>query len=272
MTKGMVAIQLVTLTTKQRRNSRCNMGLIHVRSNFQDGWQHNSELDTCTPICSTGCLNGKCVAPSTCHCEPPLYLDPERLNACLTPLCDPKCINSICNINNICECENNTRRYNKTHCAHCDEHYDINADLTCQPICERPCINGECTAPNTCSCLHGYVPGDDRFTCFPVCEKCVNSTCVAPNVCSCLEGYSAVDESTCAPKCDSCDNGVCVAPGQCECFDGYIKLNGSCQAVCEMECINGFCSAPNACACVEGYVERYPGVCSKPCRTDCNGT
>lgn len=243
------------------------------------GWQHDSELDACKPICSLGCLHGTCVAPEKCQCNPPMYLDPSRKYVCVSPVCDPPCVNSMCikqmqekvqettptgqQQHGICECLNNTRRYNATHCAQCDENYKINSDLTCTPECSTPCVNGECIAPNKCKCLEGY-RYKDGFTCESSCRQCVNGNCVGPK-CECLPGFTAVNETHCK-RCD-CENGDCVS-GQCICRDGYSLVDGVCEPVCE-SCVNGVCAAPGVCTCFEEHAKSADsGVC---CRPECRG-
>lgn len=241
-----------------------------------EGYKHDSDLDACKPICSTGCLNGHCTGPETCNCNPPLYLDPIRKNVCLSPpVCNPSCVNAKCvikeeNFSNVerrgfCECLVNTRRYNDSHCAYCQEGFKINPDLSCMPICKTPCNNGECIAPNKCKCSEGYRAKNDLI-CEPHCEFCVNSDCVEPNKCKCHPGFSIVNNTHCE-QCD-CENGDCVL-GQCVCHDGYILNEGVCEPVCDKPCVNSVCVAPSMCACFEGH--RKSNVSRVCCRPECGG-
>ncbi|CAH0605448.1 unnamed protein product [Chrysodeixis includens] len=231
------------------------------------GWQHNSELDSCAPTCSTGCVGGRCVAPDRCQCEPPLHLDPDRPNTCVEPTCNPPCFNATCQENNTCVCQQNFTSYNSTHCFHCDPGYTADENLNCVPVCDQPCMNSTCSAPNTCSCQEGYKQKNSSV-CEPICD-CVNSICVAPYTCSCFDGYERVNKTTCAPKCTACVHGVCASPENCLCHSGYDKVEGECKPKCAEPCENGFCSAPNVCSCDEGYVMTGDNVCIKPCDPNC---
>ncbi|XP_026746462.1 platelet endothelial aggregation receptor 1-like [Trichoplusia ni] len=231
------------------------------------GWQHNSELDSCSPTCSTGCLSGRCVAPDRCQCDPPLRLDPDRPNTCVAPTCEPSCHNATCHANNTCVCNQNLTAYNSTHCYHCEPGYTADENLNCVPVCDKPCFNSTCSAPNTCSCKDGY-KHKNSSVCEPICN-CVNSICVAPNTCTCLDGYERVNKTACAPKCSACVQGVCVSPENCLCHSGYDKVKGECKPKCAQPCENGFCSAPNVCSCDEGYLMTSDNYCMKPCDPNC---
>ncbi|XP_014370425.2 multiple epidermal growth factor-like domains protein 10 [Papilio machaon] len=234
------------------------------------GWGYQSEDDSCAPLCSTGCLGGRCVAPDRCHCDAPARLDPVHGNVCLLPVCDPPCRNAHCVDNNTCECDATYVRHNATHCYRCDPGYAVDENFTCSPICDRPCANGQCIGPNICGCPTGYTL-KDTFTCEPVCENtCINSVCTAPNVCTCLEGYTEVN-STCIPQCDSCDHGQCVGPNVCVCDAGYTNGTSGCVPACDQTCVNGVCSAPNVCSCMEGYVKDDDFRCVTPCPKECPG-
>lgn len=234
-----------------------------------NGWQHNGQLDICNAICSTGCNNGKCIAPDTCHCDRPLYLHPERINTCVPYVCDPPCSNADC-WENSCSCYPGHEKYNSTHCVHCDEGYTVGPDLTCKPKCEKECVNGTCSGPNNCTCLTGY-KSKNYYVCEPICD-CINGSCIAPGTCSCFDGYTALNSTHCSPKCDICENGMCVAPNDCKCKSGFSRINGSCTPVCSEACVNSVCSAPDVCSCFEGYQknERNRSLCFKPC-VGCKG-
>lgn len=207
-----------------------------------NGWEYSVDKDICTPICRTGCVGGRCVAPEVCHCDPPSTLDPAHKNTCIKPKCDNPCVNSDC-INNSCICYRGFTKYNTTHCHKCDSGFFLSDDFDCLPICDNPCLNGKCTAPDTCTCLDGYAQ-KDNITCEPICN-CINATCVAPNKCLCFEGYMNLNESTCVPQCDDCD-GECVEPNVCKCKEGYSSFNGTCKPSCE-KCESGECLKTGLC-------------------------
>ncbi|XP_028166181.1 multiple epidermal growth factor-like domains protein 11 [Ostrinia furnacalis] len=243
---------------------------VHDRLICCSGFQYQAESDDCAPLCTTGCLGGRCVAPDVCQCDPPAYLEPGHQNTCVHPVCDPPCLNADCTSNNTCTCHQNFQPFNSTHCHNCGPGYSVAPNLTCNPICDPEC-DGECTGPNVCSCSPGYIAVGHK--CEPVCDPvCVNSKCVAPNSCSCFDGYSAVNRSYCAPVCERCDT-KCTAPNVCECFEGYEHIDGTCRPICNSSCENGYCSGPNECSCNEGYKKNETtGVCSKPCEKYCPGT
>lgn len=190
------------------------------------------DKDICSPICRTGCNRGRCIAPETCHCDPPSILDPSHTNTCIQKKCDLPCVNADC-VDDICRCHKDFTKYNTTHCLKCDSGYSLNDEFDCLPICNNPCINGKCTAPDTCTCLDGYI--QNNLACDPICN-CINAKCVAPYKCACFEGYIHANDSACVPKCD-CD-GECVEPNVCKSKSS--NVNATCMPNCEI-CDRGVC-------------------------------
>ncbi|KAG7307983.1 hypothetical protein JYU34_006609 [Plutella xylostella] len=216
------------------------------------GWRYDAASASCQPQCRFGCSGGRCVAPDTCHCAPPLRL---RAGACEPPACRQPCVHAACTDTDTCSCHPDHTPYNATHCAPLcpDGHYNDPTTLSCLPICDEPCVNARCSAPNTCTCLPGYVFKDNN-TCVPECKQpCENADCVAPDTCLCRQGYVNETDWKCTPQCQSCANGDCVAPNSCRCHEGYTRVDNVCQPVCDRNCSNGVCSAPNFCTCNDGF-------------------
>ncbi|XP_041970679.1 von Willebrand factor D and EGF domain-containing protein-like [Aricia agestis] len=229
------------------------------------GWEYNG--NSCTPLCSTGCVGGRCTGPEVCQCDPPLTHHPDHKNTCVMPECDPPCVNADCR-SGTCQCHENFTPFNSTHCHDCDRGYAATEHLECVPTCEK-CQNGSCTAPNVCTCEAGYELVD--ATCEPVCA-CANAKCIAPNTCECLEGFVKYGND-CVP----CVNGR-ISGNECVCNEGFTRNGSICQPVCSTECLNGYCSAPNTCSCNDGLVMNETSKrCMTPCPSNCkkcdeNGT
>ncbi|KAJ2952160.1 hypothetical protein O0L34_g4439 [Tuta absoluta] len=169
-----------------------------------NGWEYDVSSDTCAPVCTTGCVGGRCVAPDMCHCDPPRYLDPEHRNACIEPTCDPPCVNAKCGINNTCTCNTNYTRFNSSHCAICNRGYEVNENFECAPVCEN--CPGVCLAPNLCKCPNTHKMSREDFSCIPKCEgRCKNGTCESnTEKCICNPGFikSAHDAFVCEKNCE----------------------------------------------------------------------
>lgn len=172
-------------------------------------------ISACVPICNESCVNGECVQPNVCQCNPGYQSSFNDSNIC-EPVCDTPCgPNGACTEPNNCTCsqgykpaENDVRN-------------------VCEPICEVHCgPNATCTAPNVCTCDVGY-ERDAEDRCEPSCSSCYNGTCVAPNVCQCQGGFILTNGTVCSPFCrNNCENGECVAPDECRCNDGF-EMNGN---------------------------------------------
>ncbi|XP_069358419.1 multiple epidermal growth factor-like domains protein 10 [Maniola hyperantus] len=210
------------------------------------GWTYSSDLDACSPLCSRGCMGGRCTAPDVCQCEPPATLDPETKNACYLPKCDPPCNNGACLTNNTCTCLHGYEKVNNT----------------CQPKCEE-CQNGRCISPNICECNEGYIKEDNKCNIRKCEPPCNNGLCTENNTCTCVHGYEKV-KNTCQPTCDFCRNGRCTGHNVCECYPDYIKYDG----VCKPLCINDLSLTRSMCKCGGDY-QNDNSSCFEACREEC---
>ncbi|CAI8037191.1 Phosphatidylinositol phosphatase PTPRQ [Geodia barretti] len=60
---------------------------------------YSGDGHTCTPLCGTGCVNGRCTSPGVCTC----YNGWTGLK-CDRALCNPRCVNGRCSRPNQCSC------------------------------------------------------------------------------------------------------------------------------------------------------------------------
>jgi len=100
------------------------------------GW---TGLDCLTPVCSSPCINGDCVAPDACVCSGPWW-GPTCDNECETPvLCGgvPADNSSVCSGHGDCV---------DTNICDCDEHY---SGLTCST--KEQCNGVDYDSQDTCS-------------------------------------------------------------------------------------------------------------------------
>ncbi|XP_038117398.1 von Willebrand factor D and EGF domain-containing protein [Culex quinquefasciatus] len=210
----------------------------------------------CHPVCTGGCINGKCAGPNRCDCGEGFRL---QVNRCL-PVCESPCIRGVCTSPGKCSClPGHVRR----------------SDTECVPVCDPPCENGKCIAPNICGCNHGYEKST-KFThvCNPRCDpeiaECGNGECGEPNLCICEEGY-IFRGHRCVPTCDpACINGDCTKPNTCTCKEGFsrsLTKPNVCDPICESGCHNATCVAPNTCHCLHGYrpSRTAPNSCDPSC-------
>ncbi|CAB3257701.1 unnamed protein product [Arctia plantaginis] len=116
---------------------------------------------TCEPKCSNGCINGFCISPETCQCNPGFHLEPINIDG--SKICKPDC----------------------------DPGYKHKGG-TCHPQCHHSCGNGTCILPNVCECFRGYKiditqfssqATSNGFLCIPSCKGVCAGECVAPNTC-----------------------------------------------------------------------------------------
>ncbi|XP_048006693.1 fibrillin-1-like isoform X1 [Leguminivora glycinivorella] len=209
------------------------------------GYVYTSGTDSCAPVCSTGCANGTCVDPETCHCAPPSYLDPNTRNKCLLPKCDHVCVNGFCSVNNTCVCNENYTSFNATHCAvNCEDGFEIDNSLNCVRKCEPPL----------------YRHKDKCLT--SICDhSCANGFCSVNNTCVCKDGYTAINVTHCVESVTVCEHG-------------YKLIKNKCEPVCEPPCVNGQCAAPNVCECEKTFVKKNAQMCQEKkygcgeCRAD----
>ena len=148
----------------------------------------------CEPVCTQGCISGKCVAPETCECLEDYENSGDGI---CVPVCNDDCSNGKCVLPNICLC---------------DPGYVKDRDDKCEPECSINCtINGKCIAPKVCECNQGYAM-DLNGMCAPVCsDGCVNGICLAPEECVCLPGFERV-YSECERKIQTTTTNTIVNP------------------------------------------------------------
>lgn len=208
-----------------------------------------------TDMCHSTCLNGTCVAPGVCHCDPGY----RRLFEVCEPVCS-SCNHGSCIAPGLCKCDPGWR-----------EEFG-----SCQPICSG-CEHGTCKAPGQCECDPGYKA--ENAKCMPHCSICSNGNCIAPEVCTCDPGWYLIEDGwECMAHCDvACGNGSCVAPNLCQCFSGYRsnigpddgddRYNESPRCVPECNYCDGLCVAPEVCRCEVQYETVYTTIDGSEC--DC---
>ncbi|KAI8115203.1 putative oxidoreductase GLYR1 like protein [Lucilia cuprina] len=233
----------------------------------------DSLTNKCTPICSTKCENGTCIAPDTCECNKGYKFNNYTIQC--EPLC-LNCANGKCISPNKCEC---------------NKGYKFNVTKQCEPISHKianPCVqivkmenakafekcsNGKYIASGKCECNKGYKLNVSTEICQPFCSSNCNNgdqgRCIAPEKCECNSGYKlnnstkncepiCSEHSKCKTKCSTtCENGKCfdANPTKCICNSGYIfsSNTNSCIPQCTNPCTNGICIAPEKCICRPGY-------------------
>lgn len=257
-----------------------------------------SSDEICEYICREPCVNGRCIAPDTCQCNPNHYLSVESIFYC-KPKCSKRCVNSNCTAVDTCTCFENYEkpverskrspyyydRYGRlvygTTTTESPYYYDSWGNriyhtttttttkkpieyYVCQPKCNPPCENGECIGINVCKCYSDYEPSNNTYSCKPKCtKKCVNAECSAPDVCTCLPGFEKPSYY----------------------FDGYDPNRGYhrnewrvnetspiCNATCHPSCENGNCIDVDLCKCNNGYklaensTTKCIPICDPPCQ------
>lgn len=200
--------------------TNCTNGICMAQDNCtcNENYYFNETLESCEPNCPSGCTFGICIAPNECACNVGYQLKNGSLNEC-QPICEPNCKNGKC-ISNECVC---------------NKGYHFKSLNECEPKCEPQCENGDCTSPNYCKCRDGYRLGNGSFhECTPICSSECDQYghCIQPNLCECNNGYEKSNNSNnasiiCCPICNSpedCTNGMCITSGICNCF-AWFRLN-----------------------------------------------
>jgi len=185
----------------------------------------------CSPVCSSGCVNGECVAPEVCDCNP--GFSNRALNNC-------------------------------TECESLQYTFPVNAQSAQGYL--SPCgAHGQCitdtSLPSQCGCLSGFLwatstPSDMRCHDRIICRDSPTGWVDALNR-SCAEyALSGVCNSG-TPVQDTeqwASSGLSAEDVCCACGGGQ-GVNGSTEACCVPVCANvscgehGVCSAPDTCTC-----------------------
>ncbi|XP_046807460.1 cell death abnormality protein 1-like [Lucilia cuprina] len=259
----------------------------------------DSLTNKCTPICSTKCENGTCIAPDTCECNKGYKFNNYTIQC--EPLC-LNCANGKCISPNKCEC---------------NKGYKFNVTKQCEPISHKMCENEKCIALDKSECSKGYKFNNNTLQCEPMCSNCKNGKCecnpkfefnnftikykkeafekcsngkyIASGKCECNKGYklnvsTEICQPFCSSNCNNGDQGRCIAPEKCECNSGY-KLNNStkncepicsehskCKTKCSTTCENGKCfdANPTKCICNSGYIfSSNTNSCIPQCTNPC---
>ncbi|KAJ8682436.1 hypothetical protein QAD02_018228 [Eretmocerus hayati] len=257
-------------------------------------------------FCEVPCLNGQCIGPNVCLCNPGYGPDMNNpYSSQCVPMCSDGCFNGshtswhkrpACCSNHtefgddlcIPKCEKSCG--SKGICAEpdickCDSGYEYNHSLEdCEPVCSDECVNGVCTSPNECTCHNGYHMQPNGYHCTPTCETCSNlEYCSEPHICKCLIGYNRTSmervdtapEEVCNPVCErECVNSDCVEPNLCKCHPGYVDEDDdifTCEPKCSQGCTNGECTAPETCVCATGYETKgnVTHICNPICSPEC---
>lgn len=223
----------------------------------QNGWTSVNDTDPlypcATPLCSDGCVHGKCEDPDVCACD--IGWEGTDCNTCIDL---PGCVHGSCQGQGLaCICTDSTQ---------------WRGGLCDQPICSN-CVHGTCVSPGECKCHPGWTgPNCDQCVplagCnFPLGGDCVNRTGVAPltqppqipNGCICNPGFTGhlCTEPLCEPACIK-GHGECVFGAAnttnpiCKCFNGWDGDDcGDCIVYpdCPVSAADGGCILPWQCIC-----------------------
>ncbi|XP_057304688.1 uncharacterized protein LOC130641759 isoform X2 [Hydractinia symbiolongicarpus] len=197
-----------------------------------------------TPICASGCGNGRCTSPNKCTCHSGYYGDKcqHDINECSSSPCDHNCQNLPGTY--ACTCRDGFTKTNP----------NIPTDRSCSDV-------NECSVP-PCSC--------DSFSssCVASCRNTVGSFS-----CSCSTGFQlnsdggtvCVDIDECSSSTlNACQHHCYNTPGSfsCHCQTGYRLSNDSrtCTDINECRSLNGGCNqvcvnqiGSFLCACRKGF-------------------
>uniref|UniRef100_A0A8C2BWC6 Multiple EGF-like-domains 10 n=1 Tax=Cyprinus carpio TaxID=7962 RepID=A0A8C2BWC6_CYPCA len=217
--------------TMHRRKSQCCPGFYQSR-------------DRCVPHCAEKCVHGRCVAPSTCQCEPG-WGGPDCSSACDGDHWGPHCSSR-------CQCQNGALCNPITGACLCAAGY---RGWRCEDLCERSTYGHGCQ--QRCLCQNNAM-------CHHVTGECV-----------CSPGYTgAFCEELCPPgkhgrqceeRCPCQNGGVCHhVTGECSCPAGWMgtvcgqpcpagRFGKNCSQECQ--CHNGGSCSPSTgqCVCSPGY-------------------
>lgn len=106
----------------------------------------NDSSGVCEAVCSQECINGYCLEPDICDCNPGYDFNEDGI---CEPVCIPGCINGICSQPDNCLC--------------LPGYEMIQTEWTqCQLICD--CVHGNCTENKTCLCDNGWYGSDCNST------------------------------------------------------------------------------------------------------------
>ncbi|XP_071806775.1 uncharacterized protein [Asterias amurensis] len=209
------------------------------RTECCDGWRRDRFGQCAMVICDPPCINGDCVAPDTCQCQPgytgitcntdidecDLQISIGVFNSVLK--CDHMCINSIGSYR--CECElGYTLNTDRHTCKDTDECL-VSRTHNCQQNCTNVPGGFEC------NCHGGYTINGDGATCDGVGEcsqdMACDHFCIITNgsfECACEMGYRN-DSNNCYDI-DECSLGehdcsqICINGNgtfTCDCYEGY---------------------------------------------------
>ncbi|KAG5834122.1 hypothetical protein ANANG_G00258020 [Anguilla anguilla] len=248
--------------TMYRRKSQCCPGF------YESG-------ETCVPHCAEKCVHGRCVAPSTCQCEP--GWGPDCSSACDSTHWGPHCSSR-------CQCQNGALCNPITGRACAPRGTGAGAARTCASRAPTGTAASRSasarTEPPATTCEERCPPGkhgrqcEERCPCQNggVCHH-VTGECACPagwmgTVCGqpCPEGRFG---RNCSQECQCHNGGTCVSStGQCLCSPGY--TGERCQDECPVgtfgvgcgqtcRCRNGAkCyHISGACVCEPGYTGEF---------------
>lgn len=155
------------------------------------GYVHDPENGKCVPNCDGGCLNGRCVEPNKCVCNPRYTItDRSKPNECQ---CEMYCAE----IDEKCECLHKDKRISGLQI-----HNDTLSFCNATKSMNETASTNE-TFSYSCGCLNGFSS---------------NGACVCARGYKLLEGFADL----CVPDCDDeCIGGTCVEPNQCLCEIGH---------------------------------------------------
>uniref|UniRef100_A0A8C1P2H4 Multiple EGF-like-domains 10 n=1 Tax=Cyprinus carpio TaxID=7962 RepID=A0A8C1P2H4_CYPCA len=221
--------------TMHRRKSQCCPGFYQSR-------------DRCVPHCAEKCVHGRCVAPSTCQCEPG-WGGPDCSSACDGDHWGPHCSSR-------CQCQNGALCNPITGACLCAAGY---RGWRCEDLCERSTYGHGCQ--QRCLC-------QNNATCHHVTGECV-----------CSPGYTgAFCEELCPPgkhgrqceeRCPCQNGGVCHhVTGECSCPAGWMVR------LCKTQVWKEYCVVTEVCwCCFQGTVcqDQCPvGSYGVGCRQACS--
>ena len=199
--------------------------------------------ETCTPICSAGCVRGTCAfvaGPPFGRCDCEEGFQGTNCSSCILGA-------HGCHENAACA----VSPQGQLSCI-CNEGYEGNGQSSCQPVCTQSCgEHGVCTAPDTCSCDVGYTGEfcdtlcgcNGHSTCVDgvgLCDACQHNTTGA--TCdACADGFYGNATTGDAQACQPCP---CNGHGTCnrttgECFCDAATQGANCE-----ECRAGFYGDP----------------------------
>ncbi|CAG7730461.1 unnamed protein product [Allacma fusca] len=213
------------------------------------GFEETPDKKKCTPICSQGCVHGRCEAPDTCVCIEN-FGGPDCSSTCPEGKWGENCANTCQCIGEGSKCDVQT---GKCTCGpgwqgdHCDQE------------CPTDFYGQDCK--EECRCKHGG-------TCHHVSGKCLCAAGWQGPLCEdpCPKGTHG---NECSSKCNCQNGGSCHhATGKCHCLPGWRgevcanpcplgKWGAQCKQPCD--CYNGgFCDPVNGnCNCLPGFTGEH---------------